>query len=96
MLFRSHRMPISKEEKQEIVKKFGNNDLDTGSPEVQIAILTHRIRELTDHVKVHKKDNHTRRGLVQLVSKRKRLLKYLVRKNVDSYVNLVKELGIRG
>ena len=89
-------MPISKEEKQEIVKKFGNNDLDTGSPEVQIAILTHRIRELTDHVKVHKKDNHTRRGLVQLVSKRKRLLKYLVRKNVDSYVNLVKELRIRG
>ena len=89
-------MPISKEEKHEIEKKFGNNDLDTGSPEVQIAILTHRIRELTDHVKVHKKDNHTRRGLVQLVSKRKRLLKYLVRKNVDSYVNLVKELGIRG
>ena len=89
-------MPISKDEKQEIVKKFGNNDLDTGSPEVQIAILSHRIRELTDHVKVHKKDNHTRRGLVQLVSKRKRLLKYLVRKNVDSYVNLVKELGIRG
>ena len=89
-------MPISKEEKQEIVKKFGNNDQDTGSEEVQIAILTHRIRELTDHVKVHKKDNHTRRGLVQLVSKRKRLLKYLVRKNVDSYVNLIKELGIRG
>ncbi len=89
-------MPISKEEKQEIVKKFGNNDHDTGLPEVQIAILTHRIRELTDHVKVHKKDNHTRRGLVQLVSKRKRLLKYLVRKNVDSYVNLIKELGIRG
>ena len=89
-------MPISKEEKQEIVKKFGNNDQDTGSPEVQIAILTLRIRELTDHVKVHKKDNHTRRGLVQLVSKRKRLLKYLVRKNVDSYVNLIKELGIRG
>ena len=89
-------MPISKEEKQEIVKKFGTNNLDTGSPKVQIAILTHRIRELTDHVKVHKKDNHTRRGLVQLVSKRKRLLKYLVRKNVDSYVNLIKELGIRG
>ena len=89
-------MPISKDEKQEIVKKIGNNDLAPGSPEVQIAILTHRIRELTDHVKVHKKDNHTRRGLVHLVSKRKRLLKYLVRKNVDSYVNLVKELGIRG
>ena len=89
-------MPISKEEKQEIVKKFGNNDMDTGSPEVQIAILTHRIRELTDHVKVHKKDNHTRRGLVQLVSKRKRLLKYLVQKKVDSYVNIIKELDIRG
>ena len=89
-------MPISKEEKQEIVKKFRNNDLATGSPEVQITILTHINRELTDHVKVHKKDNHTRRGLVQLVSKRKRLLKYLVRKNVDSYVNLIKELGIRG
>ena len=89
-------MPISKEEKQEIVKKFGNNEGDTGSPEVQIAILTHRIRELTDHVKVHKKDNHTRRGLVQLVSKRKKLLKYLIRKKVDSYVNIIKELDIRG
>ena len=89
-------MPISKEEKQEIVKKFGNNEGDTGSPEVQIAILTHRIRELTDHVKEHKKDNHTRRGLVQLVSKRKKLLKYLIRKKVDSYVNIIKELDIRG
>ena len=89
-------MPITKEEKQKIVKKFGSNDQDTGSSAVQIAILTHRIRELTDHVKVHKKDNHTRRGLVQLVSKRKKLLKYLVRENIDSYVSLVKELGIRG
>ena len=89
-------MPISKEEKQEIVKKFGNNESDTGSPEVQISILTHRIRELTDHVKVHKKDNHTRRGLVKLVSKRKKLLKYLIRKKVDSYVKINKELGIRG
>ena len=89
-------MPISKEEKQQIIKKFGNNKDDTGSPEVQIAILTHRIRELTDHVKVHKKDHHTRRGLVQLVSKRKKLLKYLIRKKVDSYVNIIKELDIRG
>ena len=88
-------MPISKKEKQEIVKKFGNNEGDTGSPEVQIAILTQRIRELTDHVKVHKKDNHTRRGLVKLVSKRKKLLKYLIRKKVDSYVNIIKELDIR-
>ena len=89
-------MPISKEEKQKIIKKFGINKDDTGSPEVQIAILTHRIRELTDHVKVHKKDNHTRRGLVQLVSKRKKLMKYLIRKKVDSYVNIIKELDIRG
>ena len=89
-------MPISNEEKQQIIKKFGNNEDDTGSPEVQIAILTHRIRELTDHVKVHKKDHHTRRGLVQLVSKRKKLLKYLIRKKVDSYVNIIKELDIRG
>ena len=89
-------MPISNEEKQEIVKKFGDNEGDTGSPEVQIAILTQRIRELTDHVKVHKKDSHTRRGLVQLVSKRKKLLKYLIRKKIDSYVNIIKELDIRG
>ena len=89
-------MTIEKERVEELVKEFSGDEKNTGSPEVQIAILTHRIRELTDHVKVHKKDNHTRRGLVQLVSKRKRLLKYLVRKNVDSYVNLIKELGIRG
>ena len=89
-------MTLTTESKGTIINQFCIHPSDTGSPEVQIAILTHRIRELTDHVKVHKKDNHTRRGLVQLVSKRKRLLKYLVQKNVDSYVNLVKELGIRG
>ena len=89
-------MPISKTEKEKIIKKFGGGDKDTGSSEVQIAILTHRIRELTDHVKTHKKDNHTRRGLVQLVSKRKKLLKYLTKKNAESYVSLVKELKIRG
>ena len=84
------------EEKQNYIKKFGKNAEDTGSSEAQIAILTHRIRELTDHVKTHKKDHHTRRGLVQLVSKRKRLLKYLMRSNAESYVNLIKELSIRG
>ena len=89
-------MPISKEEKQKYVDQFGNGNGDTGAPEVQIAILTHRIRELTDHVKIHKKDHHTRRGLVQLVSKRKKMLKYLIRANADSYVNLIKELSIRG
>ncbi|MBT5224530.1 MAG: 30S ribosomal protein S15, partial [Candidatus Marinimicrobia bacterium] len=60
------------------------------------AILTHRIRELTDHVKIHKKDNHTRRGLVQLVSQRKKMLKYIMRTNAESYVNIIKELSIRG
>ena len=89
-------MPISKEEKQKYVEQFGKGAKDTGVPEVQIAILTHRIRELTEHVKEHKKDRHTRRGLVQLVSKRKRMLKYLMRTNAESYVHLIKELSIRG
>ena len=89
-------MPISKEEKQKYVEQFGKGANDTGVPEVQIAILTHRIRELTEHVKEHKKDRHTRRGLVQLVSKRKRMLKYLMRTNGESYVHLIKELSIRG
>ena len=89
-------MPITKEEKQKYVEQFGQGANNTGVPEVQIAILTHRIRELTEHVKEHKKDHHTRRGLVQLVSKRKRMLKYLMRTNAESYVHLVKELSIRG
>ena len=89
-------MPIQKDDKEKYVKKFGKNTDDTGSAEVQIAILTHRIRELTDHVKVHKKDKHTRRGLVQLVSKRKKMMKYLVRSDSKSYLKLIKELSIRG
>ena len=89
-------MPISKEEKQGYTDKFGKDTNDTGSSEVQIAILTHRIRELTSHVEVHKKDHHTRRGLVQLVAKRKKLLKYLGRSNAESYVKLIKDLSIRG
>ena len=89
-------MPISKEDKQKYIDQFGNDKNDTGSSEVQIAILTHRIRELTEHSKEHKKDHHTRRGLVQLVSKRKKLLKYLIRSNPESYVELIKELSIRG
>ena len=89
-------MPIQKDDKEKYVKKFGKNANDTGSAEVQIAILTHRIRELTDHVKIHKKDKHTRRGLVQLVSKRKKMLKYLVRSDSKSYLKLIKELSIRG
>ncbi len=89
-------MPITNEEKQKYIKQFGKDSQDTGSSEVQVAILTHRIRELTEHVKTHRKDHHTRRGLVQLVSKRKRLLKYLMRSNAESYVKLIKELSIRG
>ena len=89
-------MPITNVEKKEYIEKFGKDSEDTGSSEVQVAILTHRIRELTEHAKVHKKDHHTRRGLVQLVSKRKKLLKYLMRSNAESYVNLIKELSIRG
>ena len=89
-------MPISKEEKNTYVEKFGKDATDTGAPEVQIAILTHRIRELTEHVKSHKKDHHTRRGLVMLVAKRKKMLKYLMRSNSTSYLNVIKELSIRG
>ena len=89
-------MPIGKKEKQDYINKYGNSSNDSGSSEVQIAIYTHRIRELTDHVKTHKKDNHTRRGLVSLVSKRKKLLKYLMRINPESYVKLIKDLSIRG
>ena len=89
-------MPISKEEKNTYVEKFGKDATDTGASEVQIAILTHRIRELTEHVKSHKKDHHTRRGLVMLVAKRKKMLKYLMRSNSTSYLNVIKELSIRG
>ena len=89
-------MPITTEEKKIIIEKFGKGEKDSGIPEVQIAILTHRIRELTDHLKKHKKDNHTRRGLVNLVSKRKKMLKYLIKRDADAYVKLIKELSIRG
>jgi small subunit ribosomal protein S15 len=89
-------MPISIEDKKEYAKKFGKDSNDTGSSEVQIAILTHRIRELTEHVKTHKKDHHTRRGLVMLVAKRKKMMKYLMRSNSKSYLNVIKELSIRG
>ncbi len=89
-------MPIGKEDIAKYVKKFGKDDNDTGSSEVQIAIMTHRIRELTEHVKIHKKDNHTRRGLVKLVSKRRKMLKYLIRTDSESYLKLIKELSIRG
>ena len=89
-------MSSNKEKIEQYIKKFGKSTNDTGSPEIQIAIWTLRIRELTEHVKIHKKDNHTRRGLVQLVSKRKKMLKYLTKTNPTSYVKLIEELSIRG
>ena len=88
-------MSITNTEKQDIVKKFGKNDKDTGSSEVQIALLTKRIRVLTEHVKMNKKDNHSKRGLVMIVSQRKKLLKYLRRVNPESYLNVTQELSIR-
>ena len=89
-------MPLSAEKKKEIISKYGKNETDSGTPEVQIALLTQRIRDLTEHVKVHKKDKHTRHGLVKLVSQRKKMIKYLIKTNPESYTKLIKDLGIRG
>ena len=89
-------MPINKEDKEKIINKFGKDKNDTGSTEVQVAILTHRISEITEHVKIHKKDKHSRRGLVKLVSQRKKLLKYLMRSDSVSYSKLIKALSLRG
>jgi small subunit ribosomal protein S15 len=88
-------MSLKNEQIQEIVTQFGKDKNDTGSSQVQVALLTARIRSLTDHVKINKKDNHSRRGLVLLVSQRKRLLKYMRRVNPDSYLNVTNELSIR-
>ena len=88
-------MSLTNDQIKDIVKKFGKDEKDTGSSEVQIALLTSRIRYLTDHSKENKKDNHSRRGLVMLVSQRKKLLKYLRRINVESYLKLTQELSIR-
>ena len=86
---------ISKERKSEIIDKYKRDEKDTGSPEVQIAILTERINELTEHLKVHKKDNHSRRGLLKMVGKRRNLLNYLAKKDINRYREIVKELGLR-
>ena len=81
--------------KKEIIDRFKVHDTDTGSPEVQIALLTSRIKYLTEHFKEHKKDHHSRRGLLKLVGQRRRLLNYLKHKDVDKYRDLIQELGIR-
>ncbi|MHB9053481.1 MAG: 30S ribosomal protein S15 [Thermoleophilia bacterium] len=88
-------MTLSKENKESVIGKFGSTSGDTGSPEVQIALLTERINGLTEHLKTHKKDHHSRRGLLKMVGKRRRLLTYLQDKNVNRYRTLVKELGLR-
>ena len=88
-------MTLTKEQIQATIKKYGKDDNDTGSSEVQIALLTNRIQYLTEHAKTHKKDNHSRRGLVMLVAERRKLLKYLRRTNPDSYVKVTQELSIR-
>ena len=89
-------MNITKEEKQRIISEYGQNETDTGSPEVQIAIMTFRIRALTEHLKKNKKDHHTRRGLFMLIGKRKGLMNYLQKKDIEKYRTLIQQLGIRG
>ncbi len=86
---------MTKELKQEIIAKYKRDENDTGSPEVQIALLTERINELTEHLKVHKKDNHSRRGLLKMVGKRRNLLNYLSKKDINRYRAIVEKLGLR-
>mgnify|MGYP000278807412 CR=1 FL=1 len=88
-------MAVSVVQRAEIVKKFQRDSRDTGSSEVQIALLTARINDLTEHFKVHAKDHHSRRGLLKLVSQRRRLLDYLKRTDISKYSELIKELGLR-
>ena len=88
-------MTISKETKAELIKEYGKNEQDSGSSAVQVAILTYRIKELTEHVKIHKKDHHTRRGLLKLVGKRRRLLSYIKKNDINEYRALIAKLGIR-
>ena len=86
---------MTKERKQEIINTYKRDEKDTGSPEVQVALLTERINELTEHVKVHKKDNHSRRGLLKMVGKRRNLLNYLAKKDVQRYRDIIAKLGLR-
>jgi len=86
---------LSKDRKTEVIGSYGTHDGDTGSPEVQVALLSERINYLTDHFKAHAKDHHSRRGLLKLVGQRRRLLDYLKRKDTERYADLIKRLGIR-
>ena len=88
-------MSITKEVKTKLIDEFKINEHDTGSTEVQVAILTERIKNLSEHFKVHKKDNHSKRGFMALINRRKRLLNYLKRKDFDKYQEVIKKLGLR-
>jgi small subunit ribosomal protein S15 len=88
-------MALTKEAKREVVGEYGRSEADTGSAEVQIALLTRRIDQLTEHLRTHKKDHHSRRGLLKLVGHRRRLLNYLQKSDLEGYRKLIKELGLR-
>ncbi len=88
-------MALAKETKEQVVSDFRTHEGDTGSPQVQVALLSKRINELTDHFKTHKKDNHSRRGLLKMVSQRRSLLDYLKRKDIERYHEVVTRLGLR-
>jgi len=88
-------MPLTKEAKLEVFKRFGSKESDTGSTSVQIALLSERISQLTEHLRTHNKDHHSRRGLLKLVGQRRRLLNYMQRNDLEGYRELIKELGLR-
>lgn len=88
-------MSVTKEQKQSIIENHRTHERDTGSPEIQVALLTERINQLTEHFKIHKKDHHSRRGLLKMVGKRRRLLEYLKGKDINRYQSLIGELGLR-
>ncbi len=92
---RRSRMALAKETKQELIARFRRTERDTGSPEVQVALLTERINLLTEHLKVHRKDLHSRRGLIQMVNRRRRLLRYLQREDPERYREVIERLGLR-
>lgn len=91
----AEKLSITKEKTEELIKEYGKGSADSGSAEVQVAILTERIRNLTEHLKTHKKDNHTRLGLMKLIGKRRGLLKYIKNRDINEYRELIKKLGIR-
>jgi small subunit ribosomal protein S15 len=88
-------MTLTQERKQELIERFGDSPQDTGKAEVQVALLTERINQLTEHLRTHRKDHHSRRGLLMLVGRRRRLLNYLQRDDLERYRSLIRELGLR-